>query len=68
MKRALNWTAHEISFWLAYFLTWCEMKGHYVDSYLFSQQGNLYMAADAECRFYDCQRRLQHMLINRRYA
>jgi hypothetical protein len=64
--KLLNWIADEISFWIAYFLIWCEMKGHYVDAYLFSHQGDNHMAADAECRQYDCERRLQNLSIRRR--
>lgn len=62
--KTLDRVIQSVIFWTAYFLMWCEMKGHYVDVYLFEKQENHYMAADAECRMYDCIRRMQVMRLN----
>ena len=64
MKTLLDKLAFVISFWCSYFFTWVEMRWHDVDVYLFSHQGNIFMAADAECRKYDCQRILDSMRVN----
>ena len=64
MRTLLDRLAYIISFWCAYGWTWFEMHMHDVDIYLYAHMNNPLMSADAECRKYDCQRRLDTMLIN----
>ena len=57
-----------MTYWCAYFLTWCEMKMHYVDAQLFDYRDMTFEAMDAECRMYECQCKLSKMRLNKKYG
>lgn len=51
----------ELKWRTAYFLTYCEAVFLRIDAWLYERQGNHILAADADCRVYECERRLQDL-------
>lgn len=57
--------ANGIKWRVAYFLLYWEMTFLKIDAWLFENQGNHIIAADCDCRAYDCQRKMQNLKLFR---